>query len=121
MEWYVLNFSYAEGKVQKFNIFRSVRFKEGVDKLLHNFVTMDKFTEDLRNLLVYCFWCKREYEISAGDLHCQNLDKYIRVDVYDQIIPNLDILANYIINYSNEKMEADLESKKLIEDYMLND
>lgn len=120
-EFYVLNYRFNEQDICKFNIFNSVKFTEGIDRLLKEFVTFDDFVEKLDSLLRYCFWCKREYEISVGDLFEQDLDKYFKVDVYSQVAPNIDVLAHLIIDCHNEKVAEEREGRELLEDYMLND
>lgn len=104
MKWYVLNYDWNRKKVCSFNIFDSCRFSQSVNKLLDNFVTMDKFIEDLTKEVKYCFWSKREYEISAGDAFDTNLDNYEKIDVSQQVLPNIDALAKYIIDKHNEQI-----------------
>lgn len=104
MEWYVLNYDFNSKKIYQFNIFNSVRFDRGVKELLDNFVTMEDFISKLEGEVKYAFWCKREYEISAGDLFEQDLNKYERIDVSDQVLPNIKALAEYIINYHNKNL-----------------
>ena len=87
--------------VKPFNIFHSVRFCKALNKSLKEFVTMDKFKEELKSDLMYAFWSKREYEISVGDLCEGDIAKYQKIDVYSQVLPNLDILAEYIIECHN--------------------
>lgn len=102
MEWYVLNYEWNKRKIIKYNIFNNINFKEGIENLLKEFITYEDFIERLDSLLKYCFWCKREYEISVGDLFEQDLNKYEKIDVYSQIKPNIKILAKYIIDKYNE-------------------
>lgn len=104
MEWYVLNYDFNRKKVYNFNIFNSVRFSEGVERLLNDFITMDDFIEKLTSQVKYCFWSKREYEISVSDLFEQDLDKYEKIDVAYQVLPNIKVLAEYIINYHNKNL-----------------
>ena len=101
MKWYVLNYSWNDKMVKPFNIFHSVRFCKALNKSLKEFVTMDKFKEELKSDLMYAFWSKREYEISVGDLCEGDIAKYQKIDVYSQVLPNLDILAEYIIECHN--------------------
>ena len=102
MEWYVLNYNFNERKIELFNIFRSVRFTRGVKVLLENYITFDDFVEKLKNEIKYSFWSKREYEISVGDAFCgeEELEKW---DVSMQVLPNIKILAKYIIDFYNEE------------------
>ena len=107
MKWYVLNYSWNDKKIKPFNIFNSVRFCKALNKSLKNFVTMDKFKEELKSDLMYAFWSKREYEISVGDLCEGDNCKYQKIDVYEQVLPNLDILAEYIIECHNTGISVD--------------
>ena len=104
MKWYVLNYDWNRKKVCSFNIFDSCRFSQGIKELLDNFVTMDKFIEDLTKEIKYCFWSKREYEISVGDAFDTNFDNYEKIDVSQQVLPNIDALAKYIIDKHNEQV-----------------
>ena len=102
MEWYVLNYDFNKKKIETFNIFRNTRFSEAVQKLLENYITFDDFVEKLKNEIKYSFWSKREYEISVGDAFCgeEELEKW---DISMQVLPNIKILAKYIINFYNEE------------------
>lgn len=102
MEWYVLNYDFNKKQIIKFNIFNNIKFYSGVKELLENYTDIDDFVSGLTSLLRYCFWCKREYEISVGDAFENDLDKYIKLDIFEQVIPNVKVLAYYIINYQCE-------------------
>lgn len=105
MEWYVLNYNFNEKKVETFNIFRNARFSEAIQELLENYITFDDFVEKLKNEVKYSFWSKREYEISVGDAFCveEELEKW---DIFMQVLPNIKILAKYIIDfYNGEEVE----------------
>ena len=56
-----------------------------------------QFKECLKGEFMYRYWCKREYEVSVGDLHEKDLSKYEKIDVYDQLEANLDVITDYII------------------------
>ena len=99
MEWYVLNYDFNKKQIIKFNIFNNIKFYSGVKELLENYTDIDDFVSGLTSLLRYCFWCKREYEISVGDAFENDLDKYVKLDIFEQVIPNVKVLAYYIINY----------------------
>lgn len=102
MKWYVLNYNFNKKEVENFNIFESHRFFKCVEKLLKEYITFEDFKEKLDKDLMYCFWSKREFEISVGDAFEENLNKYEKIDVYRQLKPNLDILAKYIIDKHNK-------------------
>lgn len=79
-----------------YNIFNSVRFREALMNLKYR--SKKEKALDLRNelqqILVYCFWCKAEFEVIIKGLFETEEHK---VDVYSQISPNLDKLYNYIL------------------------
>ena len=102
MEWYVLNYDFNKKQIIKFNIFNNIKFYSGVKELLEDYIDIDDFVSGLTSLLRYCFWCKREYEISVGDAFENDLDKYVKLDIFEQVIPNVKVLAYYIINYQCE-------------------
>lgn len=100
LEWYVLNYDFNGKKVENFNIFKNSRFLECLEKTLKHFKDTNDyevFKNELKTDLMYCFWSKREYEISVGDAFENNLDMFEKIDVYSQVLPNLDNLAMYLI------------------------
>lgn len=102
MKWYVLNYDWNNQKVIQMNIFNSVRFSRGIDRLLKDNkdteLTYEDFKEQVRISLLSAFWSKREYEISVGDAFEQDITKLEKWDIYAQVLPNLDILTKYILN-----------------------
>jgi hypothetical protein len=52
---------------------------------------------EIDSLAKYCFWSKREYEISVGDAFDENLDNYEKIDVYRQVAMNISIITDYVI------------------------
>lgn len=98
LKWYVINYDFNAKKLENFNIFRNIKFVEGVKELLDNYIDFEDFVSKLERQLKYCFWSKREYEISIGDAFEEDLNKYEKIDVYTQIKPNIKILAKYIID-----------------------
>ena len=109
MQWYVLRHEFNSDKIVPFDIFSNTRFKEGVDKLLEEFISLDDFKEKLDKELKYNFWSRAEYEMMCSGLFDRN--KAYKIDVYSQVVPNLDILAKYIIEKYNDKI---IERESLI-------
>ena len=102
MEWYVMLREFNGKRIVPFNIFNSAKFNDGVEKLLNDFITFDDFKEKLKNELMYAFWCKSEYEIAVGGLFSKYPAEFDKIDIYTQVLPNLDILAHYIIDFYNK-------------------
>lgn len=79
-----------------YNIFNSIRFREALMHLKYT-SKKDKTLDlkiELRQILAYCFWAKAEYEIIIKGLFDTTEHK---IDVYSQIIPNIDKLYNYLL------------------------
>lgn len=104
MEWYVLNYNPNKKKVETFNIFRSYRFSNGVEDLLKNYITFEDFLGKLKQEIKYCFWAKRECEISVGDAFCEG-EGLERWDISMQLLPNIKTLALYIIEEYNKNLK----------------
>ena len=101
-QWYVLMWDVNLRETVMFNIFNNWKFCQDVKKLLDTELQYNTFVEKLRREISYYFWSKSEYEIYVGD---SEPPRYIqKVDVYNQLLPNLNNLAEYIINtYLQEK------------------
>ena len=103
MKWFVKNWDFNGKKLENFNIFCNWKFIDGVQHTLDKYFDIspynfEDFKEDIRRELQYCFWSKREYELFIGDAFEEDINTYEKVDVYSQVLPNLDILCNYILD-----------------------
>lgn len=99
MEWYALRYDLNEHKVVPYNIFNSVRFSEGVQEILGKDITsFEDFVKELDKVAKYAFWCKAEYEIMIGDLFEEDVNKFEKVDVYTQLVPNMKTIAEMILS-----------------------
>ena len=97
----VLFYDFNAKKLITLNIFNNIHFSEGVDRAILEYKetkSIENFTKQIDMALKYSFWSKREYELSIGDAFETNLDKYEKIDVYQQVSMNLDILIQYIID-----------------------
>lgn len=82
MKWYVIDYDFDTGEPYSYNIFESTRFKQEINKLLDEFITFDDFIEKLNKLSEDCF----------------------TKTTYNQVVLNLEILAEYIIREHNKKV-----------------
>ena len=103
LEFYVLNYDFNKKELYNMNIFNNCKFIEGIKEAVNKYTSLsaynyNSFKEDIQKELQYAFWCKREYELFIGDAFETNLDNYEKVDVYSQVLPNLDLLCNYILD-----------------------
>lgn len=98
MKWYVLISDFNKKEIIPYNIFNNGKFVDGIKELLEKGIgEYSTFVEDLTKLCHYCFWCKAEYEVMIGDLFEEDVNKYKKVDVFAQIEPNMELLADYIL------------------------
>ena len=58
-------------------------------------VTFDEFKQFVKDRAQYQFWSRCEYEIILVDWPCQKTEE--KWDVYDQIMMNLDIIAQIVM------------------------
>ena len=107
-KWFVLIHEFNGDTIEQFNIFHSMNFTRCLERSLKHYTDFKTFKEDLRGDLFYAFGSKCEYEIMCSGLVSLH-ENETKIDVYTQVLPNLDILANYIIDKFNEK-----KRKKLI-------
>ena len=114
-EWYVLNtinnsanntfkdYPYSHMKyVKPFNIFSNYKVNEKTNELCKEYkkenMTLEEFIEKLE-LIIRCEeWSRCEYEISVGSLFMDKDEKPDKYDCYMQVLPNIEILAKYILN-----------------------
>lgn len=98
IKYYAMYYDLNAREIRKTNV-----IQEDILKRLQDMVKKGKikdrlqFKECLKGEFMYRYWCKREYEVSVGDLHEKDLSKYEKIDVYDQLEANLDVITEYII------------------------
>lgn len=92
-EFYVENYDFNNKKVIMFNIFNHWKFAEDVEKLNKENLDFEEYCERLRRDLQYYFWSRREYERSVGDAFETDLNKFEKIDVYSECLPNLRVIA----------------------------
>lgn len=98
IKYYAMHYDFNAKEIRKTNVIH-----EDILKSLQEMVKKGKikdriqFRECLRSEFMYRYWCKREWEISVGDLYEKDLNQYEEIDVYDQLEANLDVITDYII------------------------
>ena len=96
LEWYVLRYDINKRKIIYFNIFDYWKLVEEIDSHLSENFDYDDFVDFLETELSYYFWARSENEVAVGDtVEPRTLQK---IDIYDQLIPNIEILADYIMD-----------------------
>lgn len=98
MSWYVLIYDFNNKKIISYDIFKNSQFSEGLENIDFTQSYNDILT-DIDRLAKYCFWSKREYEISVGDAFEEDINKFEKIDVYRQLEPQMRLLTDYILIY----------------------
>lgn len=101
LEFYALAYDFNKQELVKINIFNSVSFLDKVQESITQYnvdKSLEHFKQNINAGLKYTFWSRREYELSVGDAFETDLSKYEKIDVYQQVFPNLNILVKYIID-----------------------
>lgn len=101
LQWYALHHDFNEDKVEAFNIFNSINFSYWCEKAIKDYKDYKQFKEDLKGALFYAFGSKVEYEIICTGVVAKHGNEF-KIDIYEQVLPNLDIFAKYILTEVNK-------------------
>lgn len=105
MEWYVLSYDRNSKKVIPYNIFNSVRFIQNVNYTLIHKDNYKDIKKEIRSDCMNVFWGRIEHEYSIGALFENNCENLIKMDAWDQLEPNLQILTDYILSHEEQVFE----------------
>ena len=94
LEWKVLNCNYNDKKVEFFDVIR----QDLIDKIVEKYrkkelKNIDELKEIIKGWAFYHYGSRCEYEIIVEDLFDRCSEK---IDVYTQIMMNIDRFAEYI-------------------------
>lgn len=107
LKYYVMIEDFNNENVRMFNIFNHSYIDKELPKLLKAYTSYEDFKERLTRLFKYCFWSKREWE-----MFITVRDKEVKVSVYKQIEPNIDLIIHYIIEEYNKHHRKKIEVNK---------
>lgn len=97
-EFYVLNYDFNRKKVILYNIFNNVQVYDWSLKLTRkrarNDIKDDEYRKELRSIIQWQEWSRREYEISVGDAFERDCTKLEKWDCYEQAKPNIELIAD---------------------------
>jgi len=95
LEWNVYYEDINNKKIDIFNVFHHWSFLEDCKKnAKQNGENYNAFIHQLKRDAMYYFWSKCEWEIVVTGFPIDKTKK--KLDVYDQVIANFDIFAEYI-------------------------
>lgn len=99
LQWYVLNWDFNQDKLYDMNIFNE-EFKMELYKTYRKkqFKKLSDLKDYLDRYFKWRYMYKREYEMQVGDLLTKE-DDLVKIDVYRQLIKNIDRITEYVNNY----------------------
>lgn len=95
LQFYVLISNFGNKKVDMYNIFNNIVIYEDIVKMLKKNPSREELRKELDSVCMNQLWGRHEYEIEARQ-YASN-DELIRVDAYQQVKANLDVLVDYLI------------------------
>lgn len=99
LEFYVLRFDLHENKLESFNIFNNVYVLETVSDIYNKKLCKENVKKRLNSAFMHEFWSRYQYEIDVTPK--DKKQEPTRVDCYDQLKPNINIVADYVYNRLN--------------------
>lgn len=102
LEWNVYLEDFNNRKIKVYNIFNHYNFYEYCLKAKKKYEDdKDKFLEEIKSSLMYCFWSKCEYEVILTGWPKRTDFNEEKIDAYDQVMLNWPIFSEYI--WENKK------------------
>lgn len=118
-EWYVLNEDINRKDIKPFNIFNNISVNEETNKLCKEYkekdMTFEDFTERLRRIIQWQEWARCEYEIMVAPLFYKDEKEWKKIDCYAQAVPNIKLIAKYVLEEYYPKLKIILPKAKEIE------
>lgn len=117
-EWYVLNENFNRS-IEHFNIFNNILVNEETNKLCVKYkkdkMSFEEFTEKLNNIIKWQEWSRCEYEIVVGSLFAHEEKDLKKIDCYQQALPNMKIIAKYVLEEYYPKLKINLNTREITE------
>lgn len=116
-EWYVMNENHNTKEIKPYNIFNNYIVNDRANELCREYkskkLTFEEFTEQLRRTIMYQEWSRCEYEIVVSSLFDEEHKTDTKIDCYEQVLPNIKILAKYVLEeyYPTLKINLNTERK----------
>lgn len=102
LQFYVLISGIGNKKVDMYNIFNNIVIYEDIVKMLKKNPSREELRKELDSVCMNQLWSRHEYEIEARQ-YASN-DELIRVDAYEQVKANLDVLVDYLMGLIGGKL-----------------
>lgn len=104
LEWYVLYHDFNANKIAKFNVLNG--WEERLTKARKHIKCRQELYNWLDTEFRHYYWCRSECEILVGGLFVNDIDELTKIDIYTQLVPNLNVITDYIINSMNFKFRS---------------
>ena len=105
--FYALNYDFNGMNVEFFNVFNNILVYDYTVKAVKDYwkgkYTLEEFTNELDHIIMWQEWSRCEYEIAVGDLFEKDMDKFEKIDCYQQAHANIDLIAQQVINEFKKK------------------
>lgn len=75
-------------------------------------MTFEDFTEELRRIIQWQEWSRCEYEIAVNSLFADG-DNWQKIDCYQQVLPNIKIIAKYVLEEYYPRLKISLNTEEL--------
>lgn len=96
LEFYVLCCGFMDKDPYMFNIFDNIVVRNDIIKFLKKNPSKEELMKELDAVCLNQFMGRYEYEIDVKQHDSDN--DFKRVDVYQQVKPNIEIIAEYLLN-----------------------
>lgn len=122
IKYYAMHYDFNAKEIRKTNVIHGDILKS-LQEMVKKGKIKDRIQlrEYLRVEFMYRYWCKREWEISVGDLYEKDLNKYEKVDVYNQLEANMDVITDYVIREMGITFSKKSKLKERIADVTLTE
>lgn len=116
-EWYVLNEDMNHRKIVMFNIFNNISLYEETVKLCEEYdytgdMSFEEFTKELRRLIQWQEWARREYEIMVAPLWSEKQEDWRKIDCYQQAEPNIERVAEHVLKVYEENKSKKMSANR---------
>jgi hypothetical protein len=98
--WNVMCWDFNREKIEIYNIL-SNQFLQELHKEIVKKKTITNYNElkeRMRRRFLHDYWSKSECEILVGGLFSKSFSQFQKIDMYYQIMLNLDRIVEYVIN-----------------------
>lgn len=123
LSWFVFRHDININSIEKYDIFTHKRFAEEVKQALKQNMDYDEFSQKLKSISMYYFWCKCEYEIvitsfppyintdEIGRIIAHknskrldvSLDCAEKIDIFYQLQMNWEQFVNYVWSFKESR------------------